>query len=139
MIVGLLSDTDFTSFYCRKIVGKLALKTKLIMPILKLVIVPAKILSSGKHKVRISVSHNSQTRYIPTECIIDDLSQFKEGQVVNRSDASYMNMKLRKKLNFYQETIDDICDPDIYSCSDILYFTQAPATLSPVLRLIWHA
>lgn len=109
------------------------------MPILKLVIVPAKILSSGKHKVRISVSHNSQTRYIPTECIIDDLSQFKEGQVVNRGDASYMNMKLRKKLNFYQETIDDICDPDIYSCSDILYFTQAPTTLSPVLRLIWHA
>lgn len=66
------------------------------MPTLKLVIVPAKILSNGKHKVRISVSHNSQTRYIPTDCIIDDLSQFKEGQVVNRSDASYMNMKLRK-------------------------------------------
>lgn len=81
------------------------------MPTLKLAIVPAKILSDGKHKVRISVSHNSQTRYIPTDCIIDDLSQFKEGQIVNRSDASYMNMKLRKKLIFYQETLDNIYDP----------------------------
>lgn len=90
------------------------------MPTLRLVIVPAKILSNGKHKVRISLSHKSNTRYIPTDCIIDDLSQFKEGQVVNRSDASYMNMKLRKKLNFYQETIDDIYDPDIYSCSDLV-------------------
>lgn len=90
------------------------------MPTLRLVIVPAKILSNGKHKVRISLSHKSNTRYIPTDCIIDDLSQFKEGQVVNRSDASYMNMKLRKKLNFYQETIDNIYDPDIYSCSDLL-------------------
>lgn len=90
------------------------------MPTLKLVIVPAKILSDGKHKVRISVSHNSQTRYIPTDCIIDDLSQFKEGQVVNRSDASYMNMKLRKKLIFYQETLDKIYDPDLYTCTDLV-------------------
>lgn len=90
------------------------------MPTLRLVIVPAKILSNGKHKVRISLSHKSNTRYIPTDCIIDDLSQFKEGQVVNRSDASYINMKLRKKLNFYQETIDNIYDPDIYSCSDLV-------------------
>lgn len=90
------------------------------MPTLRLVIVPAKILSNGKHKVRISLSHKSSTRYIPTDCIIDDLSQFKEGQVVNRSDASYINMKLRKKLNFYQETIDNIYDPDIYSCSDLV-------------------
>lgn len=90
------------------------------MPTLRLVIVPAKILSNGKHKVRISLSHKSNTRYIPTDCIIDNLSQFKEGQVVNRSDASYINMKLRKKLNFYQETIDNIYDPDIYSCSDLV-------------------
>lgn len=33
-----------------------------------LVIVPAKVLAGGKHKVRVMVSHNGQTRYmdIPT-------------------------------------------------------------------------
>lgn len=90
------------------------------MPTLRLVIVPAKMLSDGKHKVRISVSHNSQTRYIPTDCIIDDLSQFKEGQIVNRSDAPYMNMKLRKKLIFYQEALDKVYDPDLYTCTDLV-------------------
>lgn len=35
-----------------------------------LVIVPAKVLTGGKHKVRVMVSHNGQTRYIPTDIII---------------------------------------------------------------------
>ncbi len=89
------------------------------MPILKLVIIPTKVLTNGKHKIRISIAHNSKTRYIPTNCIIDNLSQFKDGQVVNKEDASYMNMKLRDLLNHYQKIIDAIFDADIYSCSEL--------------------
>lgn len=54
------------------------------MATLKLRIVPTKILIDGRHKIRIVVSHNSETRYIPTDCIINNEDQFKEGQVINR-------------------------------------------------------
>lgn len=89
------------------------------MATLKLCIVPGKILISGKHKIRISLSHNSGTRYIPTNCIIDDLSQFRDGQVVNHPEASAMNVKLRTMLNHYQQVIDSIFDIDVYSCSEL--------------------
>lgn len=89
------------------------------MATLKLCIVPGKILISGKHKIRISLSHNSGTRYIPTNCIIDDLSQFRDGQVVNHPEASAMNVKLRTMLNHYQQVIDGIFDIDVYSCSEL--------------------
>lgn len=89
------------------------------MATLKLCILPAKILISGKHKIRISLSHNSGTRYIPTNCIIDDMSQFREGQVVNHPEASAMNVKLRSLLNHYQNVIDSIYDIDVYSCSEL--------------------
>ena len=87
---------------------------------LKLVIVPAKILVSGKHKVRVALSHARATRYIPTSCIINDLSEFKDGQIINRSDAPAMNVKLRNALNHYQKIIDEIHDPQMYSCSELL-------------------
>lgn len=89
------------------------------MAILKLCIVPAKVLTNGKHKVRISLAHNSGTRYIPTEYIIDDLSQFRDGQIVNHPEAPSMNVKLRNLLNHYQEVIDDIYGVDMYSCSEL--------------------
>lgn len=89
------------------------------MATLKLCIVPAKILKSGKHKIRISLSHNSGTRYIPTNCIVDNLSQFRNGQVVNHPEASAMNVKLRSLLNHYQNAIDCIYDIDVYSCSEL--------------------
>lgn len=65
------------------------------------------------------MSHNSGTRYIPTNCIIDDMSQFREGQVVNHPEASAMNVKLRSLLNHYQNVIDSIYDIDVYSCSEL--------------------
>ena len=89
------------------------------MATLKLRIVPTKILIDGRHKIRIVVSHNSETRYIPTDCIIDNEDQFKEGQVINRPDADKMNVKLRNLLNYYQEIIDHINYISNYSCSEL--------------------
>lgn len=87
---------------------------------LKLSVVPAKILVDGRHKVRIALAHAARTRYITTDCIIENLSQFKDGQVVNRPDAAYMNVKLRKLLNHYQEVLDNIYDTSIYTCPELL-------------------
>ena len=55
------------------------------------VIVPAKVLKGGKHKIRISVSHNGETRYIVTDIIIDSEKEFKNGTIVKRFDAAALN------------------------------------------------
>lgn len=89
------------------------------MATLKLCIVPAKVLTDGKHKIRISLAHNSGTRYIPTNCIVNDMAQFREGQVINHPEASAMNVKLRNLLNHYQKVIDSIYDVDVYTCSEL--------------------
>ena len=93
-------------------------KTK-TMATLKLRIVPTKVLVSGKHKVRIMLSHNSDVRYIPTDCIIDNEGQFQDGQVINRPDSDRMNVKLRNLLNYYQELIDNIAYVKNYSCTEL--------------------
>ena len=73
----LLSD------YCRKriFVSELLSKKTYIMATLSLTILPAKALKGGRHKVRIAVAHNSQTRYIVTDVVIDSAKEWKNGKV----------------------------------------------------------
>lgn len=113
MIVEQLSDAKIRLICCRD-----KIKHQ-IMAILKPVVVQTKKLVNGKHKVRISLSHRSKTRYIPTDCIIDDISQFRDGQVVDHPQAAQMNVKIRSLLNHYQEVIDSLYDVDAYSCEDL--------------------
>lgn len=89
------------------------------MATLKLVIVPAKRLVNGKHKIRVALSHNSNTRYIPTDVIISD-GEFKDGMVVNRDDASHLNVKLCNILNYYQNIIDETMQLGSYTCSEVI-------------------
>lgn len=84
------------------------------------VILPAKPLSNGKHRIRIAVSHNSSTRYIPTELVIDSPKQFRGGFVVNRADASYMNTKIAKLVSTYREACDEIPYATALSCSELI-------------------
>lgn len=58
-------------------------------------IVPTKAMANGKHKIRIAVSHNSATRYIPTNVIIDSVDEFRNGKVVKRPDKELLNAKLK--------------------------------------------
>lgn len=87
---------------------------------LSLVIVPAKVLTSGKHKIRIAVSHNSETRYIVTDVVVDNAKQFRNGQVAGRPDANILNAKLRKLLNKYQAKMDDLEYIECMSCSELI-------------------
>ncbi|WP_304153850.1 site-specific integrase [Phocaeicola plebeius] len=89
------------------------------MATLKLTVFKAKVLKDGRHKIRIAVCHKHETSYIITNFIIDSESQFKNGQVVKRPDASMMNSKLRNFLNEYQEKLDAIKNKEIYSCIQI--------------------
>ena len=83
-------------------------------------ILPAKALKSGKNKVRIAVAHNSQTRYILTDVTIDSEKEFKNGQVIKRPDAAYLNTKLRKKLNDLQRSIDALPYIEGLSCAELI-------------------
>lgn len=93
------------------------------MATIKLVVLPAKQLKSGKHKVRIAVSQSQETSYIVTRFKIDNVNQFKNGQVVGRSDASHMNRKLFNLLNDYYEVLDTI-RPDNYTAKQLKTFLQ---------------
>ncbi len=88
------------------------------MTTLKLAVVPAKVLKSGKHKIRIAIGHKQETRYLVTRFVIDSPSQFRDGQVVDAPYASHINMKLRNLLNTYQEALDKI-NTNSYTCSQI--------------------
>lgn len=89
------------------------------MATLKLTIFKAKVLKDGRHKVRVAICHKQETCYIITRFIIDDLSQFKNGQVIKRSDASIINTKLRTLLNEYQEKLDSIKNVSMYDCKQL--------------------
>lgn len=91
------------------------------MTTLKTAVVPAKQLKSGKHKIRIAVGHKKQTRYLVTRFVIDDLSQFRDGQVVNDLEAPAINSKLRNLLNEYQDALDKI-NTDAYTCGQIIEY-----------------
>lgn len=91
------------------------------MATLRTVIVPTKALKDGRHKVRISIAHNGQTRYIPTDVIIDSAREFRRGVVVGRGDASYLNTKLRRLVQKCQNAIDELEYIDGLSCSELVY------------------
>ena len=82
----------------------------------------SKVLKDGRHKIRVAVCHKQETCYIITRFIIDNLSQFKNGQVVKRPDAAMINTKLRNLLNKYQERLDKIDNLGIYSCTQLKDF-----------------
>ena len=86
------------------------------MATLKLTIVKAKSLKDGRHKIRVAVCHRHETCYIVTNYIIDSESQFKNGQVVKRPDASFINIRLRNLLNEYQQKLDSVKHQGLYTC-----------------------
>ena len=79
----------------------------------------AKQLSNGKHKIRIAVRHHHETSYIITPYIIDNVSQFKNGQVIKRHDANIINIQLRNLLNKYQELLNDINGISMLSAKEL--------------------
>jgi integrase len=90
------------------------------MATLSLTVVPGKALKDGKHKVRISVAHNSQTRYILTDVILNSTKEWKNGKVVKRDDATYLNTKLLKRMQEVQHIIDETRYIEGLSCAELV-------------------
>lgn len=88
------------------------------MAILSLTLFKAKVLKDGSHKIRIAVRHKHETCYIITRFIVEE-NQFKNGQVVKRPDAAFINTKLRLMMNEYQERLDRISNQNLYTCRQL--------------------
>lgn len=91
------------------------------MATLNAVIVPAKVLKGGRHKVRISVAHNGETRYIVTDVTVDSEKEFRNGTVVKRPDAAMLNTKIRGLLQRYQGVIDDLVYTNGLTCPELVF------------------
>lgn len=91
------------------------------MAILNPVILPGKALKGGRHKVRISISHNGEFRYLLTDIILDSAKEFKNGQIVKRHDAALLNTKLRGILQKYQQAIDELEYIEGLTCPELVY------------------
>ncbi len=91
------------------------------MATLNAVILPAKALKGGRHKIRISLAHNGETRYIVTDIVLDSAKEFKNGSIIKRPDASILNTKLRGLLQKYQNTINSIEYINGLSCPELVF------------------
>lgn len=87
-----------------------------------IVIVPAKKLSNGKHRIRIAVAHRSQTRYISTQFILDSAVQMRNGRVVKHENATNINVCLRKLVNEYEEILSNIPCLSSLTCTELIHF-----------------
>lgn len=90
-------------------------------------IVPGLKLKNGNHTIRIAVTHSGQTRYIPTNFLIENESEFKNGKVVKRPDKDALNAKLKRLLNMYEDRAERIPYIDVLSCSQLVQILKGPA------------
>ena len=90
-------------------------------------IVPNLKLKNGNHTIRIAVTHSGQTRYIPTNVVIENESEFKNGKVIKRPDKDALNLKLKKTLSMYEERAGQIQYIEVLSCSQLVQILKGPA------------
>lgn len=88
---------------------------------LSVVVLPAKVLTDGTHKVRIAMSHNGETRYFLTRFVVPSPKNVKNGKVTGKEigNASYINLKLAEKIQEIYKAYDLIEDAECYSCSQL--------------------
>lgn len=91
------------------------------MALLNAVLLKSKEVKGGKNKVRISVAHNGETRYIVTDIILNSPKEFKNGMVVKRQDAAMLNVKIRGLLQRYQSALDELDYIDGLTCPELVF------------------
>lgn len=91
---------------------------------LRVVILPAKVLADGTHKIRIAISHKGQTRYFVTRFVVPGVENLSNGQVIGVNNASYINQQLRIRMNKIYSICDTAKDIEYYTCSQLVQFIE---------------
>lgn len=94
------------------------------MTTFSIVIVPTKRLANGKHRIRIAVAHQAQTRYIATPFILDSISQLKKGRVVRHENAAQINLCLQRTINEYILILSSIKHANQLTCTQLIHSIQ---------------
>lgn len=94
------------------------------MTTFSIVIVPTKRLANGKHRIRIAVAHQAQTRYIATPFILDSISQLKKGRVVRHENAAQINLCLQRTINEYILILSSIRHANQLTCTQLIHSIQ---------------
>ena len=94
------------------------------MTTFSIVIVPTKRLANGKHRIRIAVAHQAQTRYIATPFILDSISQLKKGRVVRHENAAQINLCLQRTINEYILMLSSIKHANQLTCTQLIHSIQ---------------
>lgn len=94
------------------------------MTTFSIVIVPTKRLANGKHRIRIAVAHQAQTRYIATPFILDSISQLKKGRVVRHENAAQINLCLQRTINEYILILSSIKRANQLTCTQLIHSIQ---------------
>ena len=94
------------------------------MTTFSIVIVPTKRLANGKHRIRIAVAHQAQTRYIATPFILDSISQLKKGRVVRHENAAQINLCLQRTINEYILILSSINHANQLTCTQLIHSIQ---------------
>lgn len=103
------------------------------MALLNAVVLTSKTIKGGRNKVRISVAHNGDTRYIVTDIILDSNKEFKNGVVVKRADAAMLNTKIRSILQRYQSALDELEYINGLTCPELVFQLKMPGATNIVL------
>ena len=90
------------------------------MATIKAVVLKSKPIKGDRYRIRISVAHGGETRYILTNIILDSIKEFKNGQIVKRPDAAILNTKLRAILQRYQSYLDEIEYLNGLTCPEVV-------------------
>lgn len=94
------------------------------MTTFSIVIVPTKRLADGKHRIRIAIAHQAQTRYIATPFILDSISQLKKGRVVRHENAAQINLCLQRTINEYILILSSIKHANQLTCTQLIHSIQ---------------
>lgn len=93
---------------------------------LYIVVLPAKVLTDGTHKIRIAISHNSETRYKITRFRVPSVKNVRNGKVIGKDiDAEYINRQLGGIIQSMYRAYDEITDAECYTCSQLLNLIES--------------
>lgn len=89
------------------------------MATIKLAVLKNTRAKDGTYKIRVAIGHKNSTHYITTKYKVNSLSEFTGGIVTRLPNAHEINIKLRNLLNDYEERLESISSPDIYTSKEL--------------------
>lgn len=88
------------------------------MASLNITLLKSKRLVTGKHRVRIALTHKGKTRYFVTRFEVTE-REFAGGRIVRRADAAMLNVQLGTLLQDYQTKLDNIDYKDMRTVDEL--------------------